>query len=323
MEDGVQISAIGVRDLNIQHFLNYLNMGYAADMNYLFRSDSIMKRESPYLIAGWAKSIITFNILYKFEMKKVQAPYARFAMYSVFKDYHLVIKDYIENYLTEYGLFLNNKRIYVDTGPLMEREIGRLGGLGWIGKNSMLINKKLGSYTFLGEALVDVKLDGSFQITPDMCGNCDLCIRSCPVNAIDRDRKVDSNKCISYHTIESRKTIPLEIGTKMENMVFGCDICNDVCPWNRSRKGPTIFANRREQIENLKVEDLVYMDNENFVTKFGSTPIRRAKVEGLRRNAVMAHFNIYNDDKFLEEVSKDFRDLGGQQAAEILRKIKL
>ena len=320
--EGIEVSSIGIRDFDIQPYLDYLNIGYAADMNYLSRKDSIMKRESPYLIAGWAKSIIVLKILYKFENGKVQPPYARFAMYSMLRDYHRILKEYIENFLTEYGLFLNKKMIYVDTGPIMEREIGRVAGLGWIGKNSMLINRRLGSYTFLGEALVDIKLDRNLEITPDMCGKCDLCIRSCPVNAIDNNRKVDSNKCISYHTIETRKVIPMEIGRKMENMVFGCDICNDVCPWNKSKKGLTIFENRKKEFENLKVEDLVYIDEENFLEKFGDTPIKRAKIQGVRRNAVMAHFNIFNDDRFLERVSRDFQDLGGQQANEILNNLK-
>lgn len=316
---GIMISSYNFPHVNISRYLAYLQRGLNSGMSYLSRPESVLKRESPYLIAPWVKSVLIFDFLYKLDLQnKTNGP--RFSMYSQLEDYHSVATNLINKFVNEYSLFNEHMKIYVDTGPVMEKELASKSGIGWIGKNSMLINRKLGSFTFLGEAFLDMKLDIPLEIQNDLCGKCDLCIRACPVNAIDENRMVDGRKCLSYHTIESKEVIPFELGRKMDNWVFGCDICNMVCPWNKVSKGEGIFK-VNNGVRRLGIEDLVYLTKDEFLRIFSKTPVTRAKLAGLRRNAVMVHFNINNDDAFLRDVSRSFSDLGGKQAEEILRNI--
>ncbi len=316
---GIVVSSFNNPHVDTDRYLSYLRRGLNSGMTYLSNPDSIRKRESPYLIAPWVKSILIFDFLYKIDIpNKTNGP--RFSMYSQLEDYHVAASNLIYDLINRYSAFRQHMKVYVDTGPIMEKELARMSGIGWIGKNSMLINRKIGSFTFLGEAFLDTRVDIPMEVQNDLCGNCNLCIEACPVNAIDQNRMVDARKCLSYHNIESRDVIPFEIGRKMENWIFGCDICNMVCPWNRVSKDKGIFKVNNE-IRKLGTEDLIYLNNDEFSRIFSRTPVTRAKVTGLRRNAVMVHFNINNDDIFLREISRSFDDLGGKQADEILKNI--
>jgi epoxyqueuosine reductase len=208
-------------------------------------------------------------------------------------------------------------RSYVDTGPLIERVYAKYAGIGWIGKNTCLINQQLGSWLFLGVILTSLDLtkdeltgnDVALTLpAPDRCGTCTRCIVACPTQAIVAPGELDARLCISYLTIEKRGDIPEPLRAAMGRHVFGCDICQDVCPWNR--KAPSTSAPEfqpRESLVNPALEWLAEMQTEEFRNSFRGSPIRRAKLSGLRRNAVVAMGNS-DDEKFaatLKRLSED------------------
>ena len=193
-------------------------------------------------------------------------------------------------------------RVYIDTGPLVERVYAKYAGVGWIGKNTCVINQKMGSWLFLGVILTSIEfseeLAGDLP-APDRCGTCTRCITACPTHAIVAPGELDARLCISYLTIEKRGEIPEELREGMGRHVFGCDICQDVCPWNR--KAPVTVADEfqpREGLVNPRLEWLAEMKAEEFRETFRGSPVRRAKLSGLRRNAVIAMGNS-GDEKFL------------------------
>jgi epoxyqueuosine reductase len=194
-------------------------------------------------------------------------------------------------------------RRYVDTGPLVERVYAKYAGVGWIGKNTCILNQKLGSWLFLGVILTSLELEPDLP-APDRCGTCTRCIDACPTDALIAPYQLDSNKCISYLTIEKRGAIPEEMREGMGRHVFGCDICQDVCPWNR--KAPSTRVEEfqpREGLVNPALEWLAEMDAEQFREQFRGSPIRRTKRTGLRRNAVIAMGNS-GDRRFVTVLEK-------------------
>jgi epoxyqueuosine reductase len=179
----------------------------------------------------------------------------------------------------------------VDTGPLVERVYAKYAGVGWIGKNTCILNQKMGSWLFLGVILTSLELTADLP-APDRCGTCTRCLDACPTGAFVAPYQLDSNKCISYLTIEKRGAIPEELRDGMGRHVFGCDICQDVCPWNR--KAPVTDASEfqaRQGLINPALEWLAEMKAEEFRNTFRGSPIRRTKLSGLRRNAVIAMGN--------------------------------
>jgi epoxyqueuosine reductase len=198
-------------------------------------------------------------------------------------------------------------RCYVDTGPIVERVFANYAGVGWIGKNTCIINQKAGSWLFLGVILTSVELEPDLPAA-DRCGSCTRCIDACPTDALLAPYQLDSNKCISYLTIEKRGEIPQDLRSGMGQQVFGCDICQDVCPWNR--KAPPTTANElepRPELVNPALEWLAQINPEEARRVFKQSPIRRAKRSGLRRNAVIAMGNSKNRGflPLLEELTKD------------------
>jgi epoxyqueuosine reductase len=182
-------------------------------------------------------------------------------------------------------------RCYVDTGPLLERVYAKYAGVGWIGKNTCILNQKLGSWLFLGVILTSLELEPDLP-APDRCGTCTRCIDACPTDAFIAPYRLDSNKCISYLTIEKRGAIPEEMRQGMGRQVSGCDICQDVCPWNRKAPSTTaVEFQPREGLVNPALEWIAKMSAEEFGEKFRGSPIRRTKRTGLRRNAVIAMGN--------------------------------
>jgi epoxyqueuosine reductase len=189
-------------------------------------------------------------------------------------------------------------RCYVDTGPLVERVYAKYAGVGWIGKNTCILNQKLGSWLFLGVILTSLGLQPDLP-APDRCGTCTRCLDACPTDAFTGPYKLDSNKCISYLTIEKRGEIAAELRDGLGRQVFGCDICQDVCPWNR--KAPATSAGEfqpRPELVNPALEWLAQMNAEEFARTFRGSPVKRAKLGGLRRNAIIAMGNS-GDHKFL------------------------
>jgi len=194
-------------------------------------------------------------------------------------------------------------RCYVDTGPLVERVYAKYAGVGWIGKNTCILNQKLGSWLFLGVILTSLELEPDLP-APDRCGSCTRCIEACPTDALIAPYQLDSNKCISYLTIEKRGAVPEEMCDGIGRHVFGCDICQDVCPWNR--KAPSTSAAEfqpRQGLLNPALEWLAEMSAEEFREKFRGSPIRRTKRTGLRRNAVIAMGNS-GDPRFISVLEK-------------------
>jgi epoxyqueuosine reductase len=194
-------------------------------------------------------------------------------------------------------------RCYVDTGPIVERVVAKYAGIGWIGKNTCIINQKMGSWMFLGVILTSLELAPGLP-APDRCGSCTRCIDACPTDALIAPHQLDSNKCIAYLTIEKRGAIAEEIRSGMGRHIFGCDICQDVCPWNR--KAPATNAEEFQalpELVNPALEWLADMDEEEFRRTFKSSPVRRGKRAGLRRNAVIAMGNS-GDQKFLSQLEK-------------------
>lgn len=192
---------------------------------------------------------------------------------------------------------------YVDTGPLVERVYAKYAGVGWIGKNTCILNQKLGSWLFLGVILTSLELEPDVP-APDRCGSCTRCIDACPTDALIAPYQLDSNKCISYLTIEKRGAIPEEMREGMGRHVFGCDICQDVCPWNR--KAPATSATEfqsREGLVNPALDWLAEMSAEEFRETFRGSPIRRTKRTGLRRNAAIAMGNS-GDSRFIPALEK-------------------
>ena len=196
---------------------------------------------------------------------------------------------------------------YVDTGPLVERVYAKYAGVGWIGKNTCILNQKLGSWLFLGVILTSLDLEPDMP-APDRCGSCTRCIDACPTDALIAPYQLDSNKCISYLTIEKRGAVPEEMRKGMGRHVFGCDICQDVCPWNR-KSAVTSAAEfqPREELVNPALEWLAGLTTEEFRKTFRGSPVRRTKRAGLRRNAVIAIGNS-RDRRFVPVLEKLVRD---------------
>jgi epoxyqueuosine reductase len=214
-------------------------------------------------------------------------------------------------------------RCYVDTGPIVERVVAKYAGIGWIGKNTCIINQKLGSWLFLGVILTSLELETGLP-APDRCGSCTRCIDACPTDALIAPYQLDSNKCISYLTIEKRGAIPEELRSGMGRHIFGCDICQDVCPWNR--KAPATNAAEfqpRAELVNPALDWLAEIREEDFRRAFRSSPVRRAKRAGLRRNAIIAMGNS-GDRKFvpvLDRLSSDDDEILSESAAWARRKL--
>jgi epoxyqueuosine reductase len=215
-------------------------------------------------------------------------------------------------------------RCYVDTGPLVERVYAKYAGVGWIGKNTCILNQKMGSWLFLGVILTSLELTADLP-APDRCGTCTRCLDACPTGAFVAPYQLDSNKCISYLTIEKRGAIPEEMRYGMGRHVFGCDICQDVCPWNR--KAPATEAREfqaREGLVNPALEWLAEMKAEEFRDRFRGSPIRRTKLSGVRRNAVIAMGNSGRKEfvQALEKLRVDEDPLVAEAAAWALGKLR-
>ncbi|MDP1818080.1 MAG: tRNA epoxyqueuosine(34) reductase QueG [Leadbetterella sp.] len=259
----------------------WLNKNYNGKMAYM--ANYFDKRLDPRLLVEGAKSVITFILNYYPEEELTEQEY-KISKYAYGTDYHFVIKDKLSSLLSQMQTEIGdiNARVFVDSAPVMDKVWAKKGGLGWIGKHSNLINRKIGSFFFIGEIICDLDLNYDGPIK-DYCGTCTACIDACPTDAISEPYVVDGSKCISYLTIELKENIPTEFKDRMENWAFGCDICQDVCPWNS-------FAKPHNTVEFLPNEDLKNLKNweeitqEVFSKTFKNSAIKRTKYEGLMRN---------------------------------------
>lgn len=260
----------------------WLNNGFHGEMGYM--ENHFEKRTDPRKLVEGAKSVISVLINYYPESKQQENTY-QISKYAYGKDYHYVVKEKL-NSLFE---FINNEireingRAFVDSAPVMDKVWAAKSGLGWIGKNTNLISKEFGSFVFIGELIIDLDLEYDKPIK-DYCGNCVKCIDACPTNAIN-PYELDARKCISYLTIEKKGDLSENIKGKWDDWIFGCDICQDVCPWN-SRLKPHSEDQFRisDLLQNMSKEDWQNLDKPDFKKIFKSSPLERTRFEGLKRN---------------------------------------
>lgn len=264
----------------------WLKRNYQGKMNYL--ENHFDKRLDPTLLVPGAKSIISliYNYYPEKDLVDTNPESFKIAKYAYGEDYHKVVKDKLKIFLDriEEEVGAVNGRAFVDSAPVHERAWAKKSGLGWIGKNSLLLNRTMGSFFFLAELILDLELDYDLPIK-DYCGTCTACIDACPTNAIAEPYVVDGSKCISYFTIELKEEIPASVKGKFENWIFGCDICQDVCPWNSFSKphSEPRFA-PPDNLEKMTQNDWSEITEEVFKTLFKNSPVKRAKFEGLKRN---------------------------------------
>jgi epoxyqueuosine reductase len=298
----------------LEYFPRWIAEGHAGEMKYLEARDEQgrLKRASLAHAVPWARSVVVCALNYNTgEPYSTQAAdpgrgwISRYAWGS--EDYHHSVMRRlrkVETALRNVSMVEDlATRCYVDTGPVVERVVAKYAGIGWIGKNTCIINQKVGSWIFLGVILTSLDLTPSLP-APDRCGSCTQCIDACPTDALIAPYQMDSSKCIAYLTIEKRGAIPEEIRAGIGRHIFGCDICQDVCPWNR--KAPATRAEEfqpRAQLVNPALEWLAEMSVEQFQSGFRGSPVRRAKRTGLRRNAVIAMGNS-GQQKFLPLLNK-------------------
>jgi epoxyqueuosine reductase len=262
----------------------WLKRGYQGKMNYL--ENHFDKRLDPTLLVPGAKSIV--SLVYNYFPKKDinQDDKLKIAKYAFGEDYHFVVKEKLKNFtqLLQEQIGEIHGRAFVDSAPVMERAWAQRGGIGWIGKNSLLLNKQMGSFFFLAELIIDVELDYDGPIK-DYCGTCTACMDACPTDAIPQPYVVDGSKCISYFTIELKEAIPDEVKGKFENWIFGCDICQNVCPWNRfSYPHKESKFEPHSNLEGMSAKDWAEITEEVFEKLFHNSPVQRTKLEGLKRN---------------------------------------
>lgn len=263
----------------------WLNSNYHGEMQYM--ENYFDKRIDPRKLFEGAKSIISLSYNYYTDKKQIDENAPKISKYAYGYDYHEVIKTKLKTLLLHISENIGevNGRAFVDSAPILERAWAVRAGLGWIGKNTMLIHKKGGSFFFLAEIILDIDLLYDIPETKNHCGSCTRCIDACPTNAIDPSGYVKANKCISYATIELRKDIPEFFKNKMQNWMFGCDICNDVCPWNKfaTNHNESLFQANEIMLKTTKKEWIeLSKDLFNVISK--KSAIRRTKYEGLKRN---------------------------------------
>jgi len=277
------------------YFKKWIDNGYQGEMNWMERNQS--RRTNPRELMDGVNSIIMLGLNY-YQKDTIETPlgFGRVSKYARGRDYHKVVRNKTKHLITKLQEYLPKTescyfKWWVDYGPFLERAYAEKAGLGYIGKNSMLINRNYGSWIFLSEIVTNVELefDKPLEFIHGKCAECRLCIEACPTKAIIRSRVVDSTKCISYLTIEHPSEIPDNLRKKFGNMIFGCDICQDVCPHNLSRSKLTERAefNSSQGVgEFIELKKILKIESrEEFLKLTSGTPLTRPKEDGLKRNA--------------------------------------
>lgn len=264
---------------------NWLLQNSHGEMGYM--ENHFDMRLNPTLLVPGAKSVISLLFNYYSDQVQVDPLAPKISMYAMGTDYHFVVKEKLRNLVEEMQKEIGQfeGRVFVDSAPVLEKAWAVKSGLGWVGKHSNVLSKKKGSYFFLAEIICDLELepDGPVQ---DHCGECTRCIDACPTDAIESAYIVNGSKCISYATIELKnEIIPSSFKGKMDNWMFGCDICQQVCPWNRFSTPHNVDAFKpKEEMLNMSKKDWEEISEEVFRNLFKNSPVKRTKFEGLRRN---------------------------------------
>ena len=278
------ISKVRFLEEEANHLESWLKKGFHGKMQYM--ENHFDKRLDPTKLVSGAKSVISLSYNYFPEAQQNSSTY-KISKYAYGEDYHHVVKDklkelthFIRENIGEVG-----GRAFVDSAPVMERSWAQQSGLGWIGKHSLLIQKGKGSFYFLAELIIDLELESDTPFFTNHCGCCTKCIDACPTEAIVANQVIDASKCISYFTIELKEELPSAVKGKFEDWVFGCDICQDVCPWNRFAL-PTKeskFTPEKDLLE-LSKSDWIELTEEVFKRIFKKSAVKRTKFAGLKRN---------------------------------------
>ena len=262
---------------------NWLKNEMHGEMSYMERNFDM--RLDPRKILNGAKSVI--SLTYNYYTDKLQKDENfKISKYAFGTDYHFVIREKLKNllFLIREKVGDINGRVFVDSAPILERAWAKKSGLGWIGKNTNLISKNVGSFFFLCEIIVDIELDYDYSTT-DHCGTCTACIDACPTNAIVEPYKVDGSRCISYLTIELKENMPEYAKDSYDKWVFGCDICQDVCPWNKfSKPHNEPLFNADEKFLSMSKNEWLEITKETFDKVFKDSPVKRTGYDGLKRN---------------------------------------
>ncbi|WP_370568384.1 tRNA epoxyqueuosine(34) reductase QueG [Flavobacterium sp. CG_9.1] len=262
---------------------DWLKRNRNGQMSYM--ENHFDKRLNPTLLVDDAKSVVSLLLNYYPEQFQNPDSY-KISKYVYGEDYHFVIKEKLKEFLFSIQSAIGevSGRAFVDSAPVLDKAWAAKSGLGWIGKNSNLLTQKVGSFYFIAELIIDLDLDYD-NPTTDHCGTCTACIDSCPTEAIVSPYVVDGSKCISYFTIELKENIPQEMKGKFDDWAFGCDVCQDVCPWNKFSKPhnePLFTVN--PEIMSMSKKDWIEITEETFKTIFKNSPLKRAKFEGVKRN---------------------------------------
>ena len=263
---------------------NWLQKGFHGEMKYMENHFDI--RLDPRLLVDNAKSVISLSYNYYPEKQQNKDSY-KISKYAYGEDYHFVIKEKLRELLGSIQQEIGevSGRCFVDSAPILERAWAEKAGLGWNGKHSILIQKQQGSFFFLAELIIDLELEYDHPTTTNHCGSCTKCIDACPTEAILPNNTIDASKCISYFTIELKENIPTEFKNQLDDWMFGCDICQDVCPWNRfsTPHQEPLFHPKKEILEFSK-RDWEEITDDTFKKVFQKSAVKRTKLAGLQRN---------------------------------------
>ncbi len=279
----IRVGSSDLEDAHAALFGEWIDNGHHATMQYLEKNRTA--RLNPASRFPWAKSVVV--ILVPYASERPAAPGGALshgvARYALGDDYHVVLDRMLGAIEELLPAGIKTWR-YVDTGPLSDRAFAAQAGLGWIGKNSMLIDEEIGSYVFIGTLLTSLENDIAGATVADRCGACTRCIDACPTDAIRPDRTVASEDCISYATIEHRGPLPNHIAARLEGNAFGCDICQEVCPWNAQPAQPHPAFEPRDEYRATPLTDLLRFEQSDFSRLFRNSAIMRAKLAGMKRN---------------------------------------
>ncbi len=335
------IAPVRQEDLpELSAFVEWVDAGRAGEMKYLESRTETgeLRRSSATNAAPWVRSMVVCALNYSADKPYSVAAndpqrgwISRYAWGS--KDYHDAllprlqqVEAAIKQLGNERGVTIET-RSYVDTGPILERVYARHAGIGWIGKNTCIIHPKLGSWLFLGVILTSLELPAD-TATPDRCGSCTRCIDACPTQAIIAPGKLDARLCIAYLTIEKRGTVPEELRSEMGHHIFGCDICQDVCPWNNKAGNapPTSLPEfqPKEQLYHPELRWLAQMEEETYRRVFRGSPVKRTKYSGLKRNVAIAMGNSGNKEfvEDLETMATEADPVVAEHAVWAIKKLK-
>jgi epoxyqueuosine reductase len=309
-------------------YKDWLSMGRHGSMDYI----TDRRRADPRLVLPECRSILMLAVSYpslgSVSQENAIHPTGRIAAYAWGSDYHLVLPERLRKLTSFIESQAGNPvphRYYTDTGPLLERDLAQRAGLGWIGKNTCLIHPKIGSYFLLAEILLGIELEPDEPFNADRCGTCTRCVTACPTGCILPDRTLDARRCVSYLTIENKNEIPLDLRPQLANRIFGCDICQQVCPWNKFaiQEHDSAFSTLHERQEPDLIAELALKPQE-FNRKFKESPILRSKRRGYIRNVAVALGNLGDPIALpaLEKVLQDNEPLIREHATWAVQQIQ-